>query len=264
MARKSVKLKDYFEDLMTANKIDIFFGGKQDVTVVELESHEEAAIKRCFRHGLRLIKKISDELAEILEPQEELFIRWGEVAKGNIDENKPITFPATSGTIGVNWLIPQAVKYVATASADNPAYTNYANNKWEMTLSAGSAAYIFGDGTNFYKACPASNQKCFLVIAQHGVIEIGSTPKINLMKIWTQGESKYTYWSVHPLVDVPIEVNDEEKKIHVYNTVGMVPVYNDFGIQWELIPVYSGTSVIPLIGLFFFEYDFMENKKYIS
>ena len=260
---RSVNIIEYIDPVARNLGVDMFYGGKDNVEIGKLEEHEILAVERCFKRGLRLIRKISDELAEILEQQESLFLKWAEVAKGQLD-NKPIAYPAESGTIGVGWIFPQAVKYVATPSADEPAYTSYKNNTWEIDLSAGTSAYIFGDSTNDYRACPTSGQRCFMVIAQNGLVEIGSTPKIRLMRVTTQGASKYAYWPVHPLIEVPIEMNDEESMLYIYNTIGMIPVYHNYGIKWEIVPTYSGTSVLPLVGLVFYEYDFIMNKKYIS
>ena len=240
----------------------IFSGGKNVLEVEELKPEEVDAIQTCVRNSARILEKISPSIARDFKEHESVFIKFGQVAKKLFGVSKPITYPSEPGTIGVNLLIPQALKYAASADVtNNPCWTNYTTNSWEISLTAGTAAYLLGDGTNYYKPSPTTNKHELIVIMKDGVVEIGSTPKIRQMLLKTEVQYKYSPWTVHPLIELPIEDN---KAVYQYNTLGVVPLYHTLGTMWGVMPEKSGTSTILLIGLFFYEHDFFSSLTYVS
>jgi len=257
---KTVDLASLFEEEKRAG-ISLFLGGRPTVEYVELSDAERAAIDRCVNQTLAILRKTAPSLASEFERHRSIFHKFGGIAKGIFPEAKPIQFPSQAGGIGVNPIIPQAIKYAATPSSDYPCYTSYTTNKWTISLTAGTAAYIFGNGTNYYKASPTTNKHALMVIMQHGLIEIGSTPSIIQQKLWTQAESKYGIWATHPVAEIPIEPN---KTIYQYNTIGVIPVYHDFGIQWGILPAESKTATLKLVGLVFYEHDFLSDLTWVS
>jgi len=257
----SVAAEDLFAEEF-AKGIDIFLGGRKRFDYKELEPDERNAIRKCLREGIRKMRRISPQIAADLEDQESAFIKFGGVAKATFPEEKVITYPGEAGMIGVNLLCPQAIRYYATPSSTYPAYTDYTLNKWELDLTAGSDAYLLGSSTELYKASPTTNQHTYIVIAQNGVVEINTSPRIIQMRLEAQGqEGKFSPWVVHPLVEQSIE---KELNIYQYNTLGIVPISHDFGVRWKVLPNYTGTSTIKLLGLFFFEFDFMSDTLWIS
>jgi len=257
---KTVVLEKYFEEEKRMG-ISVFFGGRPTVEIAELSAEEAAALDRCINDVAALLRKVAPSIAADWERHRSVFHKFAAVAKGIFPESKPIQYPSQAGGIGVIPLIPQVIKYAATASATYPCYTNYATNSWEMSLTAGTAAYIFGDGTNFYKASPTTNQHALLVIMQNGLIEIGSSPKIVQQRIRTSAESKYGVFATNPLVEIPVEPN---KTIYQHMTLGAIPVYHDFGIEWKVLPIKSGTSTLKLLGLAYFEHDLLSDTLYVS
>ena len=238
----------------------LFHGGRVDIEYHELTSKEVNAIRSVISMVEKYLSRIAPELAEDWRKHESIFIKFGGVAKALFD-GKPIQVPSTPGTIGVAPLFPEAIKYTATPSSSEPAYTSYKNNSWEIDLVAGTPAYILGDGTNYYRACPTNGRRCLIVIMQDGLIEISTTPRIYQMKIWTDVESKYGAFPVHPLIEVPLE-----KGLHLYqyNTLGVIPIYHDTpGWMWKVLPHYSGTSKLVLLGLVFYEHEFYADTKWI-
>ena len=256
----SVKISDLFKDEI-ARGIPIFTGGRDVIEYVRPTETEISEVDRCVNDVLSVLRKVSPTIAADYEKQKTVFEKFAGIAKAKFPGLKSITYPGTSGNIGVMALIPQAIRYVATPSASTPAYTSYPANSWDLSLTAGTAAYFFGDGTNYYKASPTDGQRALLVVAQNGVVEVGSSPKLCQMRIWTQAETKYSPWAVNPLVEVPLEMG---KAVYQYNTLGVVPVYHYFGIQWGAMPIASGTSTIKLLGLVFYEYDLFSGLKYVS
>jgi len=250
------------EELLRGVGVPVFAGGRDRVDYEELSAKERAAVERCFRAGLEHLERVAPSIAASIRPQLGLVLKFAGVAKATFPESKPIAFPSEPGTIGVNWLFPQAIKYAATPSADNPCYTSYKANLWEMDLTAGTAAYFFGDGTNYYKASPATAKHAFILVFKDGVIEVGSTPKVQQFQIKTEIQHKYGVYTVEPLVEVPVE---EGKALYQYPTpMGAVPIYHDLGIMWGFMPTYSGTATIKLLGMVFYEHDFASELKWVS
>lgn len=255
-----MKLEELFAEERQRG-IDIFFGGRESVEYIKPTQREIGEIEKCLNIAQSRLAKVSPTLAAEFANQKSLFIKFGGIAKALWPGTKPISFPSQTGHIGVNVLIPAFIKYYATASSTYPCYTDYTANSWNISLTAGTAAYLFGDGTNYYKASPTDEKHELIVIMQNGVVEIGSTPKIDQMRIITQAETKYGIWTVHPLIDVPIE---QGKAIYQYNTIGAVPIFHDFGIMWKVMPTVSGTSTLKLIGIAYYEHDFASDTLYIS
>jgi len=94
-----------------------------------------------------------------------------------------------------------------------------------------------------------------------GAVEIGSTPRIQQFRLITEAETKWGIWTVYPLIEQTIEPG---KTIYQYNTLGIIPVYHNFGIKWTAMPKYTGTSILKLLGLFFYEHDFMPDLTWGS
>lgn len=255
----SVKIAELFAP--ERDVAPIFGGGREVVEYAELTSSELEAIERCVRFGYELLRKISPDLAEDFLRHLPIFQKFGGIAKALFPGDKPIAFPSEPGKIGVNFIVPQLVKYVATPSPSAPAYTSYSNNSWEISVTAGTPAYILGDGTNYYKASPIDNQRALLVIMKDGLVEVGTTPSTDQFKLWTEVQSRYGVYTIHPLVDQPIELG---KTIYRYTTPGVIPVYHDLGIMWGFIPKRSGTVDMRLIGIAFFEHDLLANFKWVS
>jgi len=243
-------------DLLGADLVEnvgIFIGGRERVDYEELSNDERKAVLKCFREGLQHLEKVSPVIAADIRRQEELAVKAAMIAKGVFPESKPIAFPSETGTIGVAWLFPGAIRYVASPSSDNPAYSSYKLNKWEIDLTEGTPAYFFGDGTNYYRACSQAGKHELILVFKNGVIEFGSTPKIDTFRMYTRASQRYGVFTVEPLIEVQVEVN---KAIYQYPTpLGATIIYHDFDFMWGFMPRYSGTAVIKLLGLVFYEHD---------
>jgi len=256
----SIRVWDLFREERDAG-LNIFAGGREVVDHVPLTEAEQDAVHRVVDLMVRMLRRIAPPLADDVEFQRNAFVKWAGVAKGIFPEEKPISFPSEPGTIGVNPIIPQAVKYTTSPSSSAPAYTDYNGNTWEISLTAGTAAYLLGSSANYYKASPTTGQHSFMVIAQNGIVEVGSTPSFNQFKYETEVANKYGVVAVHPLTDVSIV---EEKPIYQYPTLGMIPVFHDLGIKISAMPVASRTADVRLVGLVFYEHDFLSSLTYRS
>jgi hypothetical protein len=254
-------VRDLFaEDV--AKGIDIFMGDRESVVYAELTASERNAITKVFNYGVAQLRRISPKIAGDIEPQLGLALKVAGIFKDMIPEKKEYTFPSQTGSLGVAWLFPQAIRYVATPSNSAPAYTSYPVNSWDLSLTAGTAAYLFGDGTNYYRTSPATGQHSAILVFNNGVIEIGSTPKIDQFRLTAEGFTKYGIYTVAPIVEEKIE---ENRLIYQYPTpLGALPIFYDKGVMWGFMPRLSGTSTIKLLGLVFYEHDFASTLKWVS
>jgi hypothetical protein len=255
-----VLVSDLFADEL-AMGIPVFMGDRRDVVYSPLEADERAAIEKVFRYGIEQIRRVSPRVAADIEPQLGLALKIAGTFKEMIPEKKAYTFPSETGSLGVAWLFPQALKYAATASSTSPCYTSYPSDSWTLSLTAGTAAYFLGDGTNYYKSNPATGAHSTVLIFNNGVIEIGSTPKISQFRLISEGLTKYGIYTVAPVAEISIE---EDKAIYQYPTpMGAIPVFYDKGVMWGFMPDASGTSTIKLLGLVFYEHDFASTFKWV-
>jgi len=235
--------------------IDVFLGNRKEVVYTELESDEKEAIKIVFEYGLKQIGRISPKIASDIKLQESLIYKVAGIFKEMLPEKKSYAFPSESGNLGVAWLFPQAIKYATTVP------TSYKNNSWDIDLTAGTKAWLFGDGTNYYKTCGETGKHSAILIFQDGIIEIGSTPKAEQFRLIAEGVTKYGIYTVAPMVEERIE---ENRLIYQYPTpMGATAIFYDRGIMWGFMPKASGTSTIKLLGLVFYEHDFASDLKWI-
>ncbi len=259
MSATSYKLRNLFKE--EEAKIAIFYGGREDIEYLPLTNDERAAVDKAVDQALIPLRKVSPTIASTYELHRSFFQKCAGIAKAKFPGQKTVQFPSQAGGIGAIPLIPQAVKWAVTPSATDPCYTSYKTNSWDIDLTAGTAAYILGNGTDFYKASLTAEKHSLLAICWNGLLELGSTPRLGQMRIWTQAETKYGIWSIHPLVSLPIEPG---KTLYQYNTVGALIVTHDFGIMWKVLPTATGTSTLPLLGMVFYEHDFLPDTKWVA
>jgi len=230
------------------------------VSYVELSDDEKRWVGYVFDRGVEHLRKVAPSIASSIAAQRSLAINMAGVAKATFPVRKNYSFPSVPGSLGVSWLFPQGIKWVATPNASNPCYSSYLPNSWDISVTAGTNAYFFGDGTNFYRANPNTDQHTFILVFNGGVIEVGSSPSIEQFHLISEGKRDYGIYTVEPLVDIPIEKN---VAIYQYPTpLGAVFISHDRGIMWGFKPRVTGIKTIKLLGLIFYEHDFMSSLKW--
>jgi len=264
MSARTSTIGDLFREEISRLK-GVFFAGKEyteSVNIATLSREETEALRNVFMYGVAQLEKIAPEIAKDIKAQESLVYKVAGVFKEMLPEKKSYSFPSVSGSLGVAWLFPQAIRYAATPSSSYPCYTSYPANSWNLSLTAGTAVYFFGDGTNFYKASPTTGQHSMILVFKNGVVEIGTTPKLQQFRLYAEGITKWGIYTVVPLVEIPIEKN---KAIYQYPTpMGPVIIPYDKGVMWGAMPEASGTSTIKLLGLVFYEHDLFSTLTYVS
>jgi len=256
MSERPVNVKDISAGVTVA-ALD-----RHTVSYVELSDEEKRWINFVFDSGLTHLRKVAPSIASEIERQRGLALNMAGVAKATFPVRKNYAFPSVPGSLGVAWLFPQGLKWVATPSADNPCYTSYTTNSWDIPVTAGTSAYLLGDGTNFYKTNRTTNQYTFILIFDGGVVEVGSTPSIEQFQLISEGKRDYGIYTVEPLTEIPIEKN---VAIYQYPTpLGALFVSFDRGVMWGFKPRVSGTKTIKLLGLIFAEHDFLASLKWAT
>ena len=238
---------------------DVLLGGIKALDVEDLSGDEETRLTTFIEDSIDALDKISPEIAKDFEAQEGLILNMTKVFKAKVSKPFGGILPS-SGQFGVGLIIPQDIKYAATASASNPCYTGYTANSWNISLTAGTAAYLLGDGTNFYKARPTTNYRTALLIIKNGIVEVGTSPSINQFQPKTERVS-YPAFSVHPLVDQPVE---RGYQIYRYNFPFAMPVFHDFGVMLGTMPIATRTADIRLVGVVLYEYSHRASLRYVS
>lgn len=238
---------------------DVLIGGLGELPRGVLTDTESKAFDKFGVDAVNYLEKISPEVAADFRAQVPLFKTVCEVFKGKIDKPFGGILPA-SGQFGVGLIIPQDVRYVVTPKDELPAYTGYALNSWDIPLTAGTIAHLLGDGTKFYKPNPTVGKRCAMVIMKNGIIEVGTTPAINQFIFRTE-RITYPAFSVHPLVDQTIE---KGYLIYRYNFPAAMPLFYDFGVMLQAMPIATGVRNIRLIGVIFYEYDHRKELVYVK
>ena len=247
--------------------IRIFSGGKDLIDIADMAAEERDAILYCFDQNVKKIENISPKLAASLRPQREAMVKFAQIAKGTFPETKTYSYPGQHGGLAVDFLDPYLYRYkiAADTARGGHAYTSYDDSSvggygtWNLPLTCGTKTYIAGDSTNGYRGCDGGNGTTgaaghsYVVIFQDGIIELGTTPRIEQIHFKSDLMDKYVPISVQPLINQTIE---DRKMIYQYSTPGMIPISHNTGVTIKVLPNATGTSTIPLLGMVFYEAEF--------
>jgi len=257
----TIRVKDLFAEEIT-NGIKMFMGGRDAYDYEKLTDEESDSVRLAFDKNLKRIENVSPKLAANLRPQREAFVKWAGIAKAVFPETKSYQYPAVAGGLGADWITPELYKYDSTPSATYPCYSDYnattTTNSFDLTLTAGTMRMIAGYQTggtltSSYKGSTVTNKHSFVVIAQDGLVELSTTPRINMLKFATDLENKYQYIAMSPLM---IETLEDHRSIYQYNTPGQIPMDHNVGTYIGVMPASTGISTIVPLGMVFYEYDF--------
>jgi len=239
---------------------DVLVGGIGSLPVEEFTPDEEKLFDKFIQNAKTVLADILPEIAEDFEANAEVFLAVGKVFKAKIKGKAFGGELPSSSQFGVGLLIPQYLKYAATASSTYPCYTDYTTNTWKLSLTAGTTVHILGDGTNYYKPSPTTDARAAICIMKNGFVSVGTTPAINQIQIKTEKVS-YPPFPVQPLSDMPIQ---SDRPVYRYNVPFNIPIFHDFGIMIDGMPIVSKTEELRLIAVIFYEYDFIKNLKYVT
>ncbi len=249
-----------YQKLVNTYKLPTFTGGVKSVRISAITQPELANWRKFFDNAVKKLRRISPEVADEFELHEPFFLAHIGIFKAEVKNKAYGGERPSEGEFGSIFIIPQAIRYVATPSAAEPAYSHYDLNQWTISITAGTRRYLFGDGTNYYKARPTENYRMTLLIVRNGVLEVGTTPSLLQMKYWSRAEPKGAF-SAHTLVELPVESG---YTLYQYNTPSAVPIHFDHEFMWEVMPYRTGTAKIVLLGIVLFEYDQFKDTVWVA
>jgi hypothetical protein len=231
----------------------IFGGGKAAVEVEILSPEDEKAIRDCLADINATLSKVSPSLADLMRANESFFLQAAAMAKGIFPVSKPIRYPSEPATIGVMPIAPQFIKYSTTVPSSYPV------NSWTLNMTAGTPVWLFGDGTNFYKTCGLENKHVLLAIPKDAIIQVGGdSGLLNQFVLYTEIQQKYSSWFTQPLRELS---DDPDRKIYQYTTLGNLVLTHNLGVMFGAMPLKDGTVDIKILGLAFYEHDFLGTSK---
>ena len=248
MSATTMSFQDAFRNAINSG-LKVFAGGRSQVSYAQLTPDEQNTVAGVVNRTADAIAKVSPVLANTVKSQIDVVMSAAAIVKGEMSE-KPITFPGQPNTIAIVPIIPEFINYGTIQGS--VAQTGYPKDSWEVTLTAGTPFYLLGSSTAGYSTSGTPNYRFALTILQDGLVEVGTTPKIDQFKMWTNVESKYTPYTAPIVYDEPIELG---KSIYQYQTLGAL--FIDWNLQqyWAALPRASGTSSLRILGFAFAEYN---------
>jgi hypothetical protein len=243
-----------YEELFKGYRI--FSGGKVEEQASSIEAAEEKAVLDCLSDVNVVLSKVSPTLADLMTAHKQFFLSCAKIAKSKMDD-KVISYPGQPGMIGVSPIVPQLLKWSGTVPTDYP------NNSWELSLTAGTPVYLLGGSatTAWYKTSSTVGQRMLLAIPKDGIVEIGSTPKLDQFRLISESLTKFGPWGVCPLIELQA---DPDRPIYQYPTQGAFYVTYDLGYKLYAMPKVTGKSKVIILGLAFYEHELVPEPKWVS
>jgi len=247
-----------FADFFRRHKT-LVLGGATDLPYIRYTSEEQNYFDLFYDGLVKSVESRLPELAEIYKRNRGLVRVFGEIFKAKLATQKTFrgSFPSAN-EMGVKVTTPQDIRYVATPDASNPAYSDYNLNSWDLDVSAGTTINILGDGSNYYRPSPTTDQKAMHVI--FGLVELGTTPSLNQFLFTGERSPEYVI-ALSPVEDITIE---KGFNAYVYDLPGVIPLFTDYGIRFDAMPTRTGTSNIRMLAATFYEYDYYKSLEWVS
>ena len=242
----------------------VILGGRETVNAVKLDSEEIKDAKNFISYLVSSYSRISPKLASLVEKHSEIIVKAIEIYKAiaarDIGE-KRFAFPPRSDTISAAPISPQFIRYVATASADDPAYSDYPLNSFDLSLSAGTPRHLYGTSTDYWSGKSKTKGPIMHVIFEDGIIEIGSTPKIiEVLAEFEDWRMLGALWEPY-IVREAIEVG---RMIYQYQTPGVLFVLPDRKFRLGVMPDKTGTSTVIPVGIALYYVENFKSLTWIS
>jgi len=238
----------------TTFRTPIYTGRKDEAPYTDLSPTEIDAVNACLDAGFEHFAMTSPKLTSIYQAQREDILTWAGFAKAAMD-NKVISYPSQPGGIGICWMNPQSIRSDAKdLAADFTEYNGWEINTHDIKLDDAGEDYLFGDATHYYKSHDTPGKRAISIVLKDGLIEIGTTPSFMLQRIISESDTQYGIISEPPTYTIPIE---RGIGLYVHKTLGMVPLWNDLGIKWTVLPLRDVTATLLPVGITFYEHAYL-------
>lgn len=232
---------------------DVFLGGiGPSIEVQNLSEDEITLIEKFFNEANRALSRTSPYVADAFVKQKDLIYTFAQIFKAKVNGKSFAGEVPSPGSLGIAMLMPFDLHYTDTPSGTAPAYTSYGKYDWTLSTTAGTAVYLLGDATNYFKMNPTVGKRAMAIVIKDGVIEVGDSPKFYQFKLDTE-RNTYPPFRTHVLADVS---TDPDRPVYVHKIPFAIPLWYDFGIKFQAVPHFTGTADLRLVGVVFYEYDY--------
>lgn len=237
--------------------LPVLTGGTKTYETARLSPLELARIMEFLDYYADKLQCKSICIAREFRSQIPFFIDVAAYAKARFD-NKPynedeVAELPTAGQIGVQALISQDLRYTYT-----PVPEVRLHNNWDNAVVAGTMAYFFGDGVNWYRTSSVLENRAIIALMKNCVVESGSTPSINQLQFWT-AQRAYPPWRADILRDVQVEC---DKPVYEYHTPGAMILTPDLGTRMAYMPTRTETISPRLVGLVYAEFNYLSAMRW--
>ena len=210
-----------------------------EVDTEPLREVELTALRNTLEFYREKIEDVSPKLARYWSRAYPAFEAGASILKGVTGGEKTFStgrIDDMSGALCGRFIIPE----------------DFGKTDFSVSVTKGTLAYLWGDGTNYFTPSTTVNKRCVIVIMQHGIVYIDEKP------IGEQyhfiGKEKIYYPFVSPLTDE--QSVEENKLIYASYTPGNIILPPRAGSMMAVMPEVTGTKKYALFGMAFFERDY--------
>ena len=252
------------DKVAVSSGIGVVLGDMKTQEGEALDANERRAIELALNYIKRVYARISPKLAMLFDTHKQFVLSAASVykrkaLKANVAAD--FDFPPKLGRLAVAPIAPQLIRYVATPSATDPAYSDYALNSFTIMFgSAGETKYLFGSDANYWKGLSETKGPIMHVVFEDGLIEIGTSPKVDQIYIEFDGWNMLGTFFQPEAVKLPIE---ESKPVYQYTHPAFVTI-PDRGIKVAVLGEVAGDSILVPVGVTFYFVDKFKTLTWIS
>ncbi len=232
----------------------LLVGKKDQVPRSTLSEDERAKLREFFALVDRYLSMRSPYLLTWFDRQKPGIEFFTEVVKARLNDEPFGGIDPDPGEFGITLAFPQLLKY------DTSTPVGWENNSWEVDLTAGTAKWLFGDDTHYYRGNSATDKKTALLILEEGLYEVGHTPSIVQYKIEFEGKP-YPPYAVNQAVDLPVK---NENLVYPIDFPQAVFVPWDYGFRMKVMPSRSGKADIRILGVIWYEHDAFSDLVWLT
>jgi len=212
----------------------------KEIDVADLTGDEEAAIYETLDLIAEKIGAISTKLERWWRDTYPAFIAGAAVLKAVTGGEK--TFSSAriddmAGQLCGSFIIPE----------------DFGKTDFTVNITKGTAAYLWGDGTNYFTPSTTVNKRCVIVVMKNGIVYLDEKPIGE--QFWFIGKENTYYPWRSPIVDE--QSLEEDRLIYASYTPAPMLLPPRSGSMLKVMPERTATGAkYYIFGMAFFERDY--------
>mgnify|MGYP000442137821 CR=1 FL=1 len=243
----------------------ILVGGIPEVEGETLSPQEEKAVLAGVEFGRRIYERISPKLAVLFDRYAPLVLEAAKIYKRialRAQVAAEFAWPPQLDKLAAVPIAPQLIRYVASPSDNDPAFSDYQLNTFKISFTTpGETKYLFGSSNKYWRGISATRGPIMHVIFKDGLIEIGTSPKVDQVYIEFEGWDMLGTVFQPEVVKIPIET---DRPVYQYGLPGPIVVMADRGFRMAVMGESAGDSIIVPVGISFYYVSKFKNLTWIS